>query len=75
MPESIYEKDPFYGHDFRVKEIRALLEEVERDYEKGVRGNRDAGKRARKLFSEIRRLCTKARAEVMYGIKLKRGKI
>ena len=57
----------------RIEEIQDLLDQAKEDYFKGLHGNKYAGQRARKVLSEIRYAAIDARAEVMQGIKKKRG--
>lgn len=48
-----------------LNQLKKLVESVNVDFEKSIKGNKAAGVRARKTLLEIQRLCKPLRAEVM----------
>ena len=56
----------------RIKQIREILDEIEKDYDRGMLGFHNPAVRARKRLIEVKKLALSARAELLIEDKKKR---
>ncbi len=61
--------------NYKIDEMIDLLKVCRDDFNKGTNGNKAAGQKASKVLSDVRYKAIEARADVMEGIKRKRGLI
>lgn len=55
-----------------ITKLKELLEQIEKDAPKGLEGNKQAARRARKALNEMKKACTPLRLKIQEAVKKSR---